>query len=97
MSAILVSDPSSLEKDIKSFKAGLVGFDFVAGQKYSEFKSGDKVAEYGLAALVVGGAAAAAAKSGAFKFLGKFIGIGVLGALAAAWAVLRGFFSKKQA
>lgn len=97
MSAILVSDPTSLDKDVKSFKTALAGFDFNAGQKYSEYRSGDKVAEYGLAALIVGGAAAAAAKSGAFKFLGKFIGIGVLGGIAAAWAVLRSLFSRKQA
>jgi uncharacterized membrane-anchored protein len=97
MSAILVSDPTSLDKDIKSFKTALAGFDFNAGQKYSEYRTGDKVAEYGLAALIVGGAAAAAAKSGAFKFLGKFIGIGVIGGLAAAWALLRGLFSRKQA
>jgi uncharacterized membrane-anchored protein len=97
MSAILVSSPTTLDKDIKSFKAALAGFDFNSGQKYSEFRAGDKVAEYGLAALIVGGAAAAAAKSGAFKFLGKFIGIGVVGGLAAAWAAVRGFFARRQA
>lgn len=97
MSVVLVSSPTSLDKDVKSFKAALAGFDFNTGEKYSEFRSGDKVAEYGLAALIVGGAAAAAAKSGAFKFLGKFIGIGVIGGLAAAWAAMRAFFSRKQA
>jgi len=34
---------------------------------------GDKVAQYGLAALVVGGAAAVAVKSGIFKWLWKVI------------------------
>ena len=97
MSATLVSDPTSLDNDVKSFKTALAGFNFNAGQKYFEFRSGDKIAEYGLAALVVGGAAAAVAKSGAFKFLGKFIGVGVLGGIAAAWAALRGLFSRKQA
>jgi uncharacterized membrane-anchored protein len=96
MSAVLVSDPTSLDKDIKSFKTALAGFDFNSGQKYSEFRTGDKVAEYGLAALIVGGAAAVAAKSGAFKFLGKFLFVGVLGGLAAAWAAIRSFFSRKQ-
>src|SRR5439155_11534320 len=48
MSAILVSDPTSLDKDIRSFKTALAGFDFNAGQKYSEYRTGDKVAEYGL-------------------------------------------------
>ena len=97
MSALLVSDPTSLDQDIKSFKTALAGFDFNSGQKYSEFRTGDKVAEYGLAALIVGGAAAAAAKSGAFKFLGKFLVVGVLGGLGAAWAAIRSFFSRKQA
>jgi uncharacterized membrane-anchored protein len=97
MSALVVSDPSSLDKDVKSFKTALAGFDFNSGQKYSEFRTGDKVAEYGLTALIVGGAAAAAAKSGAFKSLGKFIVVGVLGGLATAWAGIRRFFSKRTA
>jgi uncharacterized membrane-anchored protein len=96
MSAILVSDPASLDNDMKAFKAGLAGFDFVTGQKYSEFRAGDKVAEYGLAALVVGGAAAAAAKAGLFKYLGKFIWVGLLG-LAGLWAAVRRFFAGRQA
>jgi uncharacterized membrane-anchored protein len=97
MSAVLVSDPTSLDKDIRSFKTALAGFNFNSGQKYLEYRTGDKVAEYGLAALIVGGAAAAAAKSGAFKFLGKFIGVGVIGGLAAAWAAVRSFVSRKRA
>ena len=97
MSAVLVSDPASLDKDIKSFKAALAGFDFDQGQKYSEFRSGDKVAEYGLAALIVGGAAAVAVKSGAFKALGKFLIFGVFGGLAAAWAAIRSFVSRRRA
>jgi uncharacterized membrane-anchored protein len=97
MSALLVSNPTSLDKDIKSFKTALAGFDFDSGQKYAEFRSGDKVAEYGLAALIVGGAAAAAAKSGAFNFLGKFVGIGVMTGLAAASAAVRAFFARRQA
>ena len=67
MSAVLVSSPQTLTEDMKAFNAALAGYDFVAGEKYAEFKSGDRIAEYGLAALVVGGAAAAAAKAGWFK------------------------------
>ena len=96
MSAMLVSDPASLDNDMKAFKTALAGFDFASGQKYSEFRAGDKVAEYGLAALVVGGAAAAAAKAGLFKYLGKFIWVGLLG-LAGLWAAFRKFFSGRQA
>ncbi|WP_454616498.1 DUF2167 domain-containing protein [Bradyrhizobium cenepequi] len=97
MNAILVSNPSSLDNDIKAFKASLASFTFSPGQRYSEFRTGDKVAEYGLAALIVGGAAAAAAKSGAFKAVGKFLVFGVFGGIAAAWAAIRRFFFRKPA
>jgi uncharacterized membrane-anchored protein len=76
-SATLVSDPAHLDRDVKEFKELLASFEFNAGEKYSEFKSGDRVAAYGLGALVVGGAAAVAAKSGFWKVL--------VGALAAGW------------
>lgn len=49
-------------------------FSYVAGQKYSEFKAGDKVAAYGLSALVLGGAGAMAAKAGLFAKLGALLG-----------------------
>jgi len=90
MRAILVSDPEALNVNIQEFRNALAGFSFVPGQGYTEFRAGDRVAEYGLAALVVGGAAAVAAKSGLFKILGKFAGVIVLGGLAA----VVGFFRK---
>jgi uncharacterized membrane-anchored protein len=97
MRAVLVSDPDSLEKDVQTFRAVLKGFDFVPGQQYAEFKSGDKVAEYGLAALIVGGAADVAAESGIGKALFKFIGIGALAAFAAVVAFFKRLFgSRKQ-
>jgi uncharacterized membrane-anchored protein len=96
MSATVVSDPTSLDQDIRAFKAALTGFEFNQAHKYSEFRSGDKVAEYGLAALIVGGAAAAAVKSGAFKAFGKFLVFGVLGGAAAAWAAIKSVFSRKR-
>jgi len=40
---------------------------------------GDKVAEYGLTGLIVGGAAAVAAKAGVFKWLWKVILAGIVG------------------
>lgn len=79
-SAILVSSPQTLDVDVKAFKAALTGFDFNAGEKYQEFKQGDKVAAYGIAALVAGGAAAVATKTGFWKVL--------LGGLAAFWKVI---------
>jgi uncharacterized membrane-anchored protein len=91
MSAVLVSAPQTLAEDIKAFNTALAGYEFAAGEKYAEFKPGDKVAEYGLAALVLGGAAAAAAKAGWLKFLGKFWII-IVAALAAAWGLVKRFF-----
>jgi uncharacterized membrane-anchored protein len=95
MSAILVSAPQTLAEDIKAFNGALAGYEFLDGEKYAEFKSGDRIAEYGLAALVVGGAAAAAAKAGWLKFLGKFWVV-LVAAFAAAWGFIKRFFLGKK-
>ena len=97
MSAVLVTSPQTLNEDMKVFNGALGGFEFVAGEKYAEFKSGDKIAEYGLAALVVGGAAAAAAKSGLLKSLGKFLWVIIGGAIAGGWAFLKRLFGRREA
>jgi uncharacterized membrane-anchored protein len=96
MSAILVSSPQTLNEDMKAFNGALAGYEFVAGEKYAEFKSGDKIAEYGLAALVVGGAAAAAAKGGLFKWLGKFLWLILGGAAVGGWALLKKLFGRRE-
>ena len=94
MSAVLVSSPQSLNEDMKAFNGALAGYQFNAGEQYAEFKSGDKIAEYGLAALVVGGAAAA--KAGLFKSLGKFLWVIIGGAAMGGWALLKKFFGRKE-
>jgi uncharacterized membrane-anchored protein len=78
MHAILVSDPEGLEKHMATFKGALTGYGFVQGERYAEFKSGDRIAEYGLAALVLGGAAVVATKSGFGKAIAKFVVLGVI-------------------
>lgn len=80
MRATLVSDPGHLQDDIVKYRKVLAGFDFNAGERYGEWRDGDKVAGYGLAALVTGGAAAAAVKGGFFK--------PILVALAAGWKLV---------
>lgn len=35
-----ISDPQSLDKDMVAFKSALKGYDFAAGERYSEFKAG---------------------------------------------------------
>lgn len=89
MHAILVSSPDRLEQDVAAFKTTLAGYTFGAGERYAEFRAGDRVAEYGLAALVLGGAAAVATKSGFFKAFGKLIVVGVAGLGAAIAALFR--------
>ena len=83
MEVTLVTDPATLNETLPKFKTMLAGFDFVQGQKYAEFRPGDKMAAYGLTGLIVGGGAAALAKSGAFKWIWKAlvaaaVGIGAL-------------------
>jgi uncharacterized membrane-anchored protein len=89
MHAILVSAPATLDRDIAGFKQVLASYDFTAGERYAEFRAGDRVAEYGLAALVLGGAAAVATKSGFFKAFGKLIIVGVVALGAAVTAAFR--------
>ena len=96
MSAVLVSSPQTLNEDVRSFNGALAGYQFNAGEQYAEFKSGDRVAEYGLGALVLGGAAAAAAKAGLFKSLGKFLWVLIGGGLMGGWALLKKLFARKE-
>lgn len=91
MSAILVASPEVLDDSVAEFKRLLTGFSYDSGQRYADWVPGDKVATYGLAALITGGAAAAVAKSGAAKGLFKAIGIGML----AFFAGISGWVKKK--
>lgn len=73
MEADLVTAPERLEENVPVYRSLLAGFDYNGGQKYSEYRAGDQIAKYGLAALVAGGAAVAAAKFGLFAKLWKFL------------------------
>lgn len=97
-SAVLVVSPDKLDAGIADMRQLLKDFDFNAGERYDEFRAGDKVAEYGLGALIVGGAAAAAVKTGFWKVIvaalvasWKFVLAGVVGLGAA----IRKFFTRK--
>lgn len=92
-SAILVTSPDSVEADLADFKKALKDFDYVKGEKYSEWKQGDKVAAYGLGALVLGGAAAVATSKGAFKAIGLAIAAGA----AAMWAFVKKLLGRRNA
>jgi len=80
MSVDLVLGPEDLEAALPAFATLLEGYEFKASHRYAEFTAGDKVAEYGLAALVAGGAGALALKTGLFAKLWKFLIIPLLAA-----------------
>lgn len=78
MSAQLVADSKTIEGATTEFNAMLTGYTFNVGQKYAEFRKGDKLAGYGLAALIGGGVAAAAIKTGFLKKFWKLLMFGIV-------------------
>jgi uncharacterized membrane-anchored protein len=97
--AVLVSDPANFTSDLTEFKAALKTVQYVPGESYSEFKQGDKIAAYGLGALIVGGAAAVATKKGFWAALVGLFGAFwklILGAGVALMAGLGSLFKRKQ-
>jgi len=95
MHADLVLEPEDLAALMPEFRDLLAGFAFQSGHTYAEFRSGDKIAKYGLTALVTGGAAVAALKTGflakAWKFL-VLIAVGIAAFFKKLWA---GLFGKR--
>jgi uncharacterized membrane-anchored protein len=100
MSANLLVAPEALDTTLASVKTILKGFSYSQGQKYSEWKSGDKIAKYGLSALVVGGAVGVAAKLGFLgkiaASLGKLWKLVILGFAGLAAAIKGLIFGKKK-
>jgi uncharacterized membrane-anchored protein len=98
-SVILAASPEALPEAEAALNEVLAGYTFNEGETYAEWKPGDKVAEYGLAALVVGGAAAIATKKGFWGVVAGFFAAAwkfLLAGAVAAGAWLRKHFSKKE-
>jgi len=98
MSVVMVTEPDTLTAAIGDFKDRVTGFEFVPGETYGEYKAGDHVAAYGLAALITGGAAAVAAKKGLFSVIGGFLVAAwkfVIAGLVAAGAWIKSLLRKK--
>lgn len=93
MSVVLVADPADLERLIPEAKMLLSGFSYKSGNKYAEYVQGDKLAGYGLTALVAGGAGAAAVKSGFLKVIMKNIKLVLVAAVAFLGVVWKGIKS----
>jgi uncharacterized membrane-anchored protein len=97
MTANLITGPETLNTDLVEFRKTLGGFAYTPDQSYAAYKEGDKVSEYGLAALVTGGAAAALAKGGMLKGLFALLAAGwkfIAVALFAGFAAFRNFFAR---
>jgi len=73
MSVTLVDSPHALAASREEAERLMTDFGYKSGKTYAEFRPGDKVAEYGLMALVAGGAGAAAVKLGLFAWLAKVL------------------------
>jgi uncharacterized membrane-anchored protein len=96
MDADLVLGPTQVATAVPDFDALLTGFEFSSGNRYAEWVQGDKVAAYGLTALVAGGVGAAAVKSGALAKLWKLLVVGALAAVAAIKKALASVFGSKE-
>jgi uncharacterized membrane-anchored protein len=93
MDVVLVCDASQVDKLLPDFQKRLEGYNFTVGEKYAEWKEGDKVAAIGLAALILGGVAA---KTGLltviFKYMGKLVVL-VFAAIAAGFKKVKDWLS----
>lgn len=103
MEVQMVCAPGEFEPLLAEFNTVMNGFGYVEGQRYAEFREGDKVAKYGLTALIAGTGAFAAAKMGLFGKLGVlFAKLGkaaivlVIGALAAVKKLFGKLFGARQ-
>ncbi len=97
MEAVLLIDPDQLKETLPTFRDLLKGYSYQSGQSYAEYRSGDKIAKYGLAALITGGAAVGAAKLGLFTWLAVLLkkgGKAIVVALVAVGAFFKRIFGR---
>lgn len=95
MNIDLVLGPETLDAALPEFEKMIDSFQYEDGQRYAQFSAGDKIAEYGLAALVVGGGAAIAAKTGLLSKLLKPL-LFALAAVAAFAKKIWGWFTGRS-
>jgi len=98
ISLVLVTDVPTLEACKAQLEEIVDSISYKEGKSYAEFVQGDKIAKYGLTALIAGGAAATATKFGLFKFIAKMwkvIIIAVIGFFAALKNKIKSIFTGK--
>jgi uncharacterized membrane-anchored protein len=74
----LVAASDEMGDALPVFNEMLHGFSFREGHRYAEFKAGDRIAQYGLTGLIVGGTGAALIKTGLLQKFWKVIVVGFI-------------------
>jgi len=96
---VLASSPDDLKIAEPALNSLLLAYRFNGDDTYADYRPGDKVAEYGLAALVLGGAAAIAAKKGLWPIIAGFFAAAwkfILAGVVALGAWVRRLFGKSK-
>ena len=96
MSVQLVAGSASVNTATLEFNNVLNGYSYNSGKRYAEFQKGDKLAGYGLTALIAGGVGAAAVKTGLLQKLWKGIILLLVAAFAAVKRFIAALFGKKE-
>jgi uncharacterized membrane-anchored protein len=97
MSVTLLSNPENLATNMPEYTEIVQAFRYADGNRYGDYREGDKVAEYGLIALMAGGGAAIAAKTGLLAQLALLLKKGwkiLIVGLAAVGAGFKKFFGR---
>ncbi len=92
----LVVSPEDAQQATRACNQLIESIQFNTGQRYAEFRSGDKIAHYGLTALITGTAAAAALKAGLMRRLLAPLLLAFAGLIAAARRWLLGHSSNAR-
>lgn len=90
MHADLVGSSEQYEAMLPAFDDLISDFSYLQGHRYAEWREGDKIASYGLTALVAGGAGAVAMKTGLLAKLWKLFAAGIV----AIGAAIKGFWRR---
>lgn len=96
ISVDLVASPAEYAAGVGDFNTLISGFSYNQGDRYSDFRAGDKVAEYGLGALIVGGAGAVALKTGLLAKFWKLIVVLFAAIAGFIKKVFRAIFGKEE-
>jgi uncharacterized membrane-anchored protein len=96
ISVDLVAGPSEYAASVPEFNTLISGFSYNQGSRYADFRAGDKVAEYGLAALIAGGAGAVALKTGLLAKLWKLIVVVFVAIASFIKKIFRAIFGKEE-